>query len=361
MALVTILFFAFFIILAYLLYYLTYKSTSRIVVASLITTLVFIFLLGCLLYDSLSQLSKIDEYDKLGPFGDYIGGLVNPLISVFAVVAAGFAFYAQYEANKQVQYQFNKQQKNDYIQNFENIFFNLLSNHHQIISEIDFKANMLFKNNILLTEYITNNKDYNDIVNDIKNSQEYRSRDVFKFSFKILNYLIEDDLIYKNVLTKKYHNENKERFEKILSFSDSHISFNGFTSNYKFISIYNCVYDNFNTDFGHYFRNLYRMIKMIDDKKFSDNIVEDFEIKYIYTSIIRAQISDDETKWLFYNCINDFGSKKFKPLIEKYTLLKIINEADPVYSRFIIFYEDSAFKRPDKNNLMKHILKYNII
>jgi hypothetical protein len=47
-------------------------------------------------------------------------------------------------------------------------------------------------------------------------------------------------------------------------------------------------------------------------------------IKYKYTSILRAQLSDYELLWLFYNGISRNGKLKFKPLIEEYSLLKTI-------------------------------------
>ena len=98
-----------------------FKKIGKIVSLLQIATFIFgIFLLltGLLLLDSVYALKQVgsDNYTKLGPYGDYIGGMLNPLIALFAVIAAGFAFYAQYQANKQVQDQFKSQQ-------FESQFF----------------------------------------------------------------------------------------------------------------------------------------------------------------------------------------------------------------------------------------------
>ncbi|MFN5848720.1 MAG: hypothetical protein ACK43K_09535, partial [Chitinophagales bacterium] len=41
--------------------------------------------------------------------GDTVGGILNPLFAISICIFTGLAFYAQYEANKQVQDQFNNE------------------------------------------------------------------------------------------------------------------------------------------------------------------------------------------------------------------------------------------------------------
>lgn len=85
-----------------------------------------------------------------------------------------------------------------------------------------------------------------------------------------------------------------------------------------------CVYDESDipTEFDHYFRDLYRIIKFIDESP----LITDFEDRYQYTSIVRGQLSRYELLWLFYNGLSVYGRDKFKPLIERYALLKNIRE-----------------------------------
>jgi len=67
---------------------------------------------------------------------------------------------------------------------------------------------------------------------------------------------------------------------------------------------------------GHYFRNLYHIIKLFDENP--------IENKSTYKRIIRAQLNNYELTVLFYNCLGDVGRKKskgnksFKELIEQY-------------------------------------------
>lgn len=68
---------------------------------------------------------------------------------------------------------------------------------------------------------------------------------------------------------------------------------------------------------GHYFRNLYHIVKFVDNS--------DLENKKTYTNFVRAQLSSFELVLIFYNCLSDKGSEKFKPLVEEYSLLKNMN------------------------------------
>jgi hypothetical protein len=75
-------------------------------------------------------------------------------------------------------------------------------------------------------------------------------------------------------------------------------------------------------ELGPYFRTLYHVFKFIDEDRV---LIEDDKIEY--ANIARAQLSKYELLMMFYNCLTDYGTK-FKPLIERYGLLKHINKAE---------------------------------
>lgn len=75
----------------------------------------------------------------------------------------------------------------------------------------------------------------------------------------------------------------------------------------------NQLYENYESELGHYFRHLYHMLKFIDEHKNVD--------RRRYRSFLRAQLSADEFVLLFYNCLGHRGAK-CKPLVEKYGMLK---------------------------------------
>jgi hypothetical protein len=71
---------------------------------------------------------------------------------------------------------------------------------------------------------------------------------------------------------------------------------------------------------GHYFRNLYHLIKFVDNSSL------DPSEKAFYTHLVRAQLSSDELLLLFYNCHSPLGKEKFYPLIVKYALLENMSQ-----------------------------------
>jgi len=100
---------------------------------------------------------------------------------------------------------------------------------------------------------------------------------------------------------------------------------------------YQDFYDTHQQEIGHYFRSLYHIVKLVDNSDVQD--------KRLYTNLIRAQLSSFELTLLFYNCISELGRDKFKPYIEKYSLLKNMPKKlllDP--SEHINLYAESAYK-----------------
>lgn len=89
-------------------------------------------------------------------------------------------------------------------------------------------------------------------------------------------------------------------------------------------------------ELGHYFRTLYNLIKFVDK---SDAVKKRF-----YTSLVRAQMSDDEAALLYLNGLSKYGNEKFKPLIERYGLLKNVREADFLHEDLKRQYSATAFE-----------------
>lgn len=89
---------------------------------------------------------------------------------------------------------------------------------------------------------------------------------------------------------------------------------------------------------GHYFRTLYNIAKFIDTSDISD--------KQTYMNILRAQLSSSELTLLFYNCLSDCGSEKFKPLVEKYGLLENMDPSTLIIPEHRQLLDESAFHGP---------------
>jgi hypothetical protein len=82
---------------------------------------------------------------------------------------------------------------------------------------------------------------------------------------------------------------------------------------------------NFASMLGPYFRVLYHTFKMVDSADLPN------KDKVIYANLIRAQLSGPEISLLYYNALSDQGRQNFKPLIEKYGVLKHLDRLTLVH------------------------------
>lgn len=245
----------------------------------------------------------------LNLLGDFMSGTVASIWSLAGLFFIYVAFLGQKQQllNQQLEIMFSQlevkytrlelagqklemkeQNKTLKLQKFENTFFNLLTLHHQIVDGIDeIEAKETSKGSRDLLQERSSFVGHIDRSNN--RTVEHitiKGRDVFRNSYKSLIRRI------------------KQKPE------------------IDFLDHYNATYRVYQTDFGHYFRNLYRIIKFIDETLFEESEIENHNLKYQYTSMVRAQLSDYELLWLFYNCLSINGEEKFKPYIEKYSLFK---------------------------------------
>lgn len=79
---------------------------------------------------------------------------------------------------------------------------------------------------------------------------------------------------------------------------------------------YEKLYKEYENVIGHYYRNLYRIVKLIQNTTFdSESQERDNEEKRQYRGILRAQLSSFELLMLFYNISYSEKGKKFKELV----------------------------------------------
>ncbi len=254
-----------------------------------------------------------DEHVERGTFGDMYG-TVNALFSglafsgiVITILLQRKELIAQRKELKLTRKQFKIQNDTLSQQRFENTFFNLLTIHHKIVEAIDFQAPI--RRSI---------KDYLDPEYEI-----LKGRDVFKLG-------------YENFKTAS--DKNKSDFEE---------------------RIYLEQYEKFQTDFGHYFRNLYRLIKLVDNANFisllnpKESLKNNYRKRYSYTSIVRSNLSDYELLWIFYNSLSKNGNEKFMPLIVRYTLLKNLPKEKLINKKHENLIHKQAFeKNKEKLNIL---------
>jgi hypothetical protein len=68
-------------------------------------------------------------------------------------------------------------------------------------------------------------------------------------------------------------------------------------------------------DLTHYFRNLYHLLRFVDDSVFAE------EDKRRYAQVVRAQLTGAENILILFNGLRKTGASRFKQLIERYRML----------------------------------------
>ena len=245
-----------------------------------------------------SQKIDSNEFDH---FGSFISGVVGTLWGLASIILVYVALRDQkldIETNREalkVQIEefklqrkelestravFEEQAKTQKYQRFENTFFQLLTVHNQIINAIDFVRKD--------TEFVS--KQETSYLHTHATKPKYEER------------IKEKDIIYGRSCFKYFYDEMRN----IMSEDDN------ITHEVSYVTFYEENHGNL----GHYFRNLYHIIKFVN----MSDIDKDDKSKY--TNLVRSQLSSYELALIYYNGLSNFGKEKFKPLIEEYGLLK---------------------------------------
>jgi len=251
-----------------------------------------IFLLLCSVVLGLpamfTQLPSILDFTETGQIGDTIGGIMGPFVAMIAAYLTFIAFWVQKEANE-------AQRQDIKVERFNSNFYNLLSVHEQITDSLECKTR-----NVIVIE---------------EKPEIIKGRSVFHYTYEI----------------------RPERFHKGI--------YSGMRETIRLCGMEGYMKSDVPSYFDHYFRNMYRIVKYIDESDVFDELSEEERMakKYEYVSILRSTLSRYELVWLFYNALSEYGSAKFKPLIEKYALLDNIRTDLLVKPEDVYGFDASAF------------------
>ncbi|MFW6526200.1 putative phage abortive infection protein [Acinetobacter baumannii] len=252
-----------------------------------------------------------------GTFGDFVGGLLNPTIAALALYWLISSVKLQIEELKETNKALSetvetakKQQNQVSLQNFENLFFQLLKTKTNVTNDI-----------VLYGKKFSTSRHNNEL--------NFRGKDAFKGCIHVFK-TIED----MNSWEEYYK-------EELLDF------------------------------FGSYFRVCYQIVKLIDQnqalKDFEIIKNEEYTTKQKeYFDIFRATLTQHELETFFFNCLCKYGNGKFKILIEKFgmfePLLMDFNYTTEKFNRlskFAYLYDMKIF---EKNlNWINYFNEINII
>lgn len=201
-------------------------------------------------------------YKDLGPWGDFFGGIANPILTFLTFIAVLVTLWLQHEelglSRDELARSANAleaQIESSTKQRQESTFFQMMSIHNEIVNSIDLSS---------------------------KGRATSFGRDCFNVFYTRFTKIYRD-------LEAKPTVEKSERIDRA----------------------YRTFWKDHQTELGHYYRFLYRFVKFTERNFPSDDF---------YMGLLRAQLSDQELLMLFYNSLSPQG-EAFKELIEKWALL----------------------------------------
>ena len=210
--------------------------------------------------------------ERLAAFGSYLQGAVTSLWSLAALLFIYVAYLGQkqqfFQQDVQLAYQreqFAIQQDSITSQNFESSFFQLLTLHHEIVSQVLVKDSGI----------------------------EYRGEGCFEQLHRIL----------------------------MRDYMGGHLTNLQLATREQVAEVYLHFYEHYRGPLGHYFRTLYHIFKFVH----GGNIAE----KKRYSSLARAQLSQYELALLCYHGITPIPpetTNNFKKLIVEFELLDNLDE-----------------------------------
>lgn len=229
-----------------------------------------------------------------GLFGDSFGA-VNALISAFAFAGVFVTFWLQRkeldlqrQELKAQRDEFAQQNKTLKLQRFENTFFHMMELQQQIVNDLFIKVSE--------REYV-----WGDSSDGGRDSSEV---------------IVDNSVRGRQVVGYIYNHYKYGRLRTGVFVNLSENGLDGY-ENSPYLSL-----------LDHYFRHLYTILRYVDETDAFDlndkgekDIEYAYNMKYHYTTIVRATLSRYELLMLYYNGLSKNGREKLKPLLEKYTLL----------------------------------------
>lgn len=231
-----------------------------------------------------------------GTFGDFFGGVVNPILTFGTLLALTITILMQ-----RTQLFDEKQRSKDAtassnLQNFENTFFQLMGLHGATIEALRFAP----KNILLPSEKAR--PVYQQIMplpRQERLPEQVSGRAVFTCVLDLMYHLHREA-----TAQRKWHDDwIKEPHDAYLLFQTQ-----------------------YNDVLGHYFRNLFQVLAFVDrhPTRLAETSVEaEHDIRKRYANMLRAQLSAHELSILFYNCLDrvvDDGA--FRAIVVEYEFLE---------------------------------------
>lgn len=299
--------------------------TFLIFIISLIVILVttYVYYINDYLFKSRND--YFFDTEKLGQFGDFIGGFLGTILTIIATIFI-YKTYISQRNELQLQRELISQQQ------FETTFFNMLEIHRNI------KENLSISVSQLITQpYISLNTDIGQV-----NTSTIEEFGIVKGKM-VFDKLIEDfSRLYKHFPAHGWDYKVDSKIDKIITdggygLMDSNNNSENSNSKISQLKTLKFKYDIFHSEYfklvGDYLRNVYHILKFLSDKKkeFSSNNIN-IDMKN-YADIFQSQMSYMELALIFYN---GFKFRKARKLIKEFNFIENVHQSNLLINQFQI-------------------------
>ena len=223
---------------------------------------------------------KMGEY--LGTFGDFFGGVLNPILTFGTLIALAFTILLQRIQLNEARSESKRTSAHEQTMAFETTFFNMLNLHAENVKNLGFDPAVIETGNPLKLDSLDR------IIYLGKGSPE-------------VGVPVYGRAVFAEVLRSTQRGATKDKPQK---------------------EIYRYLQNEHNDVLGHYFRHLYQILDHVDLFKIDGTLVS-YDIRKRYADILRAQLSSHELSVLILNCARGMVDKRrFQDKLVDYEFLE---------------------------------------
>lgn len=108
------------------------------------------------------------------------------------------------------------------------------------------------------------------------------------------------------------------------------------------LKTYDNIFISHSYNLGHFYRTIHNLLKMIE------NYSSDIDVKRKYSSILQAQLSNDELGFILYNSLSSFSLNKennpeFHRMVDELNILENINEKCVFDKKLVEYFPNTNF------------------
>jgi hypothetical protein len=207
--------------------------------------------------------------EHLGTFGDFFGGVLNPILTFGTLIALAFTILLQRIQLNEARNEAKRTSAHEQTIAFETTFFNMLNLHAENVKNLTFDPTVIETGHPLKLDPLQR------LIYLGTGSSEVGAP-------------VHGRAVFAEILRSTQRGATKDKSQK---------------------EVYRYLQNEHNDVLGHYFRHLYQILDHVDLFKIDGKLVP-HEARKRYTDILRAQLSSHELSVLILNCARGMVDKR---------------------------------------------------